>query len=303
MVGVPRPAGARCPWRAAATTFALCWRESRPVVQIIFALRFLTGFVLAGAAGGAAPLRSLVALPLWTSATMAIYVVNGCSDVIEDRINGSRRPVARGLLPVRHALITAGALATTAVVGTCLLSPTLALLCVALLILGVVYSVPPIAAKRWTPAAVVVIALAGFCTYLGGGVTAGRPGPAVPVAILLTTWMAVIGGLVKDLSDAPGDTAAGRHTVVGRRGERSARRVAAVAAAGIGASATLAAALGPRTLLPPAVVIAVGSVVVSLLALSGDAGSSRSARRRPYRGFMVVQYLAHAAVLVFAVPW
>src|SRR5437763_7685250 len=97
---------------------AWCWRESRPPVQVIFQLRFLTGYLLARPLPGIRGATTFVpAAALWLLATVAIYLLNGCADVTEDRVNGSSRPIAAGLLPVQLALRVVAALALLALGG------------------------------------------------------------------------------------------------------------------------------------------------------------------------------------------
>jgi 4-hydroxybenzoate polyprenyltransferase len=290
-IDIRGPAGLAALWWGES---ALCWRESRPAVQIIFQIRFLVGFMLCG---GSSVARLAVAAPLWLCATMAVYLLNGYTDVTEDRLNGSRRPVAAGLLPARHALGVALGLGTVALVGAALAEPLLVVLVAVLLLLGAYYSLPPVAAKRWTLGVSVIAGLGGFVTYLAGAVAAGRfSAHLLPFAGLLTAWMAVVGALTKDLSDVAGDVAAGRRTAVVLRSERGGHHLVAGGALAVGGAAL--AVGGASGLVLPAAVVAGGAVAVAVCTLSRYSTGSRARRRRPYRIFMVVQYVAHVALLL-----
>src|SRR5262245_60636507 len=81
----------------------LCLIEARPVVLVMFVLRYLTAAALAGGADRAAPGRVVAGAAAWLLAVLSIYLINGTTDVAEDRVNGSGRPVASGRLPLATA--------------------------------------------------------------------------------------------------------------------------------------------------------------------------------------------------------
>ncbi|MFL6137202.1 MAG: UbiA family prenyltransferase [Frankiaceae bacterium] len=277
----------------------MCWRESRPVVQAIFQFRFLTGFLLARHVWALRLAASyLPAAAIWLAATTAIYLVNGLADVTEDHVNGSSRPIALGLLPPSSALRAVGVLSALALGGSGLVVRRLTGLVALLLVLGGLYSLSPLAAKRWSVPAAVITGSGGLVTYLAGAVTVGRLNSNLwAFALLMSAWMGWVGTMTKDLSDVEGDVAAGRRTFVCTRGEAYARRVAGAVAVTIGASG-LAIAHRQPLLAGPGVVCALGSVALALCLSPRLSGGSRGRRRLPYRTFMVVQYTAHLVLVL-----
>jgi len=89
-------------WRTTAETARLCCSEARLSVQMVFVLRFAVGAV-STAQLPQAPWRTVLGMAAWWCAVSCAYLLNGVTDVREDRANGSRRPIARGDLPVRTA--------------------------------------------------------------------------------------------------------------------------------------------------------------------------------------------------------
>lgn len=265
--------------------------EARPQVQGIVALRLLTGLAVLG------PL-TMDHVPVvlsWVLATVAIYVLNGVSDIAGDRLNGSNRPLARGVLPPR--------VATAWVVTAAVLSFSLAVregasfaaaVCV-YVILGVVYSIGPHAAKGSSIGAGATVVAAGVLTYAAAALASGRPVSATLVVfgISMSLWMAV-GSLVKDLTDLTGDVAAGRQTLGVRRGANAVIAAAALLSISICIiTATCAVALRTPGLGALAVFLALGTswLVAELTVFSS------SDRRAPYRSFMSTQYGSHGVLL------
>lgn len=243
---------------------------------------------------------------LWASTMSSVYVLNGAMDVKEDRINRSSRPVARGDLTVAQA---AGATAILAVLGVtgsfAWVGGVLAVDAAAVLALGWLYSGPPLYLKRWPAGLAAVAVLAGLITYHAGysiGAADGDNGD-VPGLLLFAGVMALWMGLVgqtKDLSDVEGDEKAGRRSGPIAWGENAARLLYSAVALSLAGAYLAWAALGARDdLLPSAVVLVVGASAVAITALGPWGRGGRSARRRPYRAFMLTQYGAHLAVLVW----
>ncbi|QCW78327.1 hypothetical protein EQG64_15855 [Streptomyces sp. S6] len=86
--------------RPVARTVRDCLREARPLVQVMFVLRFVTGALLtASAAHHRVDLvHLLLGAVAWWAATVSVYIFNGVSDLREDRANRSERPLASGQL-------------------------------------------------------------------------------------------------------------------------------------------------------------------------------------------------------------
>lgn len=319
--------------RSAAGFARMCLAEARPVVQIVFLMRFLTGLLLGLRlalrpglrpgllldAGPHRPWLLLLGAAAWSLGVVAVYLVNGVMDVDEDRANGSRRPIATGALPARFAgavvvLLAVAALGLGAAVPG--LDPCLA----GLLLLGYLYSGPPLPAKRTTITAAATVAGLGILTYLGGAVTASTasiaptpavdptvggvagPGGAVPTELLvfggaLSLWMGAVGAVAKDLSDIPGDAAAGRRSLAVVRGERAARRATAVGALLVGSGSLAASVLWAPLCLYGTVPLAIGAGWVALRCRRPARRQCRVGGRAPYRAFMITQYAAHATML------
>ncbi|ASF13538.1 hypothetical protein CEQ30_38455 [Nocardia brasiliensis] len=273
-------------------------QESRISVQIIFLMRFGTAAVLGASVLGGQVVLAAVA---WVLATLAAYVFNGVMDVTEDRANGSTRPISRGSLPVPVAaggVIAAGALAL-AIGGVVDAGGWLPLLILAHLACGYAYSGAPFYGKRRGSTAALLVLGMGVLTYAAGWQAAGQQG-GLPVLLLgtaMSLWMAGVGALVKDLSDAEGDAAGGRQTPVIKWGDGRVRLLVTVNAALIAAGYGVAALLFAPMLAPSALALVIGAVAVGVLAATTRRATSRTDRRLPYRAFMVTQYAVHIAVL------
>lgn len=279
-----------------ARSVRLAWQEARPVVQLIFMLRFLAGAALGAAyAGEVAAATAVVAALSWLATTWAVYLLNGVADVVEDRANGSTRPIARGELPEATAERIVWALATTGLVLGALVSPVMLLLVALMLAVGWAYSLGPFPCKQNMPGFLVSVFALGVLTYLAGWHASGAGNPQGPVllfGIMMSLWMG-LAGWTKDLSDTRGDRLAGRRTLPVLLGEWGARVVMAAAASLVGWTFVLFGAGLAGRLLPVAVVVCAGSAMLSLVAVTPLGNSDRAAKRRPYRVFMVTQYVAH----------
>jgi 4-hydroxybenzoate polyprenyltransferase len=286
-------------------TLALCLAEARPLVLAVSLLRFLSGVALAlPMAAAPGPLTVLRGAAAWVLSVFAVYLFNGVTDVTEDRINCSGRPIARGDLGPRAAAAVAAAGACVAMLATVGLPEPMAWIVGGNLVLGYLYSGPPLRLKGSAGGTVVVLCLSGLLSYLSGYVvaTAGTnmsvpPGLAIFAAAAIG-WMVLVGVPAKDLSDIEGDAAAGRRTfgvLVGERGSRLAMVAAAL---------TLCAALGAAVwwlgvpLMGVFVAMAAGSAGVVAAARRWGAGKGRTSLRRPYGAFMGTQHLVHLTAVV-----
>ncbi|HEY0452991.1 UbiA family prenyltransferase [Actinophytocola sp.] len=284
-----------------ARSVRLAWHEARPVVQIVFMLRFLAGAALGATyVGEVAAATAVTAALSWLAATWAVYLLNGVADVVEDRANGSTRPIARGDLPEETAERIVWALATTGLVLGALVSPVMLLLVVLMLAVGWAYSMGPRPCKQYMPGFLVSVFALGVLTYLAGWQAAGAGSPHGPVlvfGIAMSGWMG-LAGWTKDLSDTTGDRLAGRRTLPVLLGEWRARVVMAAAASLVGWTFVLLSAGLAGDLLPVAVVVCVGSAVLALVATTPLGQGDRAAKRRPYRVFMVTQYATHLTLFL-----
>jgi len=278
-----------------------CVLEARPTVQGIFMVRFLTGLALVAPIAAQSPAHMVAAVLIWYAAILYVYLINGASDVVEDKVNNSRRPIARGLLSADEATVVARTCAVLSVVGAyyydnrVLLMPVLAMI-----MLGHLYSVPPFAFKRWSGASAVTSGLGGLLTYDGGALAANGhvTRTLMVVTVVMSLWMGMVGTQAKDLSDVNGDRAAGRQTFAVLRDERWVRLLLSGTAAAVATGFLIAADLTSTRLLVPAALLAIGAVALAAATLRGRHEDSRSRRRLPYRIFMISQYSAHLSVLV-----
>ncbi|MEV0155455.1 UbiA family prenyltransferase [Micromonospora sp. NPDC050686] len=283
----------------------LCVVEARPSVLLVFLLRFLVGSALSGIGGPRGELVRIAAVAVvWELAVFAVYLFNGVTDVQEDRINGSRRPIARGALATSTARwVTVGA-AAISLIGGAALGGGLFLTVLALLTLGFCYSSPLVQFKRYAITSTLTGLSLGLLTYYAGhlaysGDGLSSPGPEFLVFVAgVTTWMGLVGGLTKDLSDVAGDAAAGRRTVAGMYGETRARRAAAGAALGLAVAFCAAGVSTSPLLIWPGLAMLGGATAIAILCLGGSAKRVRSDTRRPYRAFMATQYLMNLGMIV-----
>ncbi|MFC8448405.1 UbiA family prenyltransferase [Kitasatospora sp. NPDC057223] len=268
-------------------------------------LRLLTAVALCGGPSTAGGLPGLLAGVLgWLCATTFAYLYNGVADADEDGLNESGRPIARGALSSRTALRAAAGFVAVAIAAATVVDVRMVAAVVAVLVLGYIYSAPGLAFKRTSAGAMAVLLLSGSLTYYGGSVIAGsdrQDGPALLIlALAMSLWMALVGALVKDFSDVPGDAATGRRTWAIVLGETRTAALAAANALLLGTAFVFAAVRWAPSLLPAALacLLGAGCVAVSLALLPPD--GSRERRRVPYRLFMVTQYLVHGTALTTA---
>jgi 4-hydroxybenzoate polyprenyltransferase len=278
---------------------AWCLVEARPSVLVIYTMRFLVAVALTMVAAPLATApwwRLPTALAVWLCVAASVYLFDGVTDVVGDRVNGSRRPIARGVLPVPVAAAVAAVWAGLAVVGAVGLGHGyLTLVCLALL-LGWAYSAPPLRLKRWTWSAGATVILAGLLTFTAGAVAVGAtslPTTLLLFAIAMSCWMGFVGALAKDLSDVAGDVATGRRSSAVVRGLPAAGRRLSGNALLVAATFVIAAAAVDRVLLWPAAAVLAGAVAIALTCRDTRL---RRATRGPYRIFMTTQYVAHGVV-------
>ncbi|MFH7597069.1 UbiA family prenyltransferase [Streptomyces racemochromogenes] len=287
-------------WHSLAETARLCWQEARPVVQVAFLLRFAVGAVCA-AQPPQSPGRPVLGLASLWCAVVCAYLLNGVTDVQEDRVNGSWRPIARGDLPERTAARATVLLACAALLLGGLAGPGVVAWTAAFLGLGWAYSAEPVKAKCSSGRCALVVCGLGLTAY-GAGVAASGGGwtaTGALVAGVMSAWMALVGAVAKDLGDVSGDAAGGRRTVAVVRGPAAARALAVAGALAVGTAAPTLALLWAEPALAAAVPVALGAVWVVVRVLRGARRehAGRAERRGAYRAFMVTQYAANLAVL------
>jgi len=235
----------------------------------------------------------------WLLLTVAIYLLNGVSDVAGDKLNKSPRPLAAGLVDVATARRAAAACGLIGVATCFTHSVTLGALSIVMLALGSGYSYGP-CWKVGRCSASIVIGAGAALTYVGGAAVAGVASwQVMAFTTALSLWIA-FASASKDFSDVIGDRMAGRRTMPVELGyDLASRRLATATTAAAGL--VVAVSLTLRVHIVTAGVVVVGTAVLAFaLAAARDAGSPR-ATRSPYRIYMVTQYAACAGLLAGAV--
>lgn len=273
----------------------LSFVEARPAVQGAFMLRFAAGYSFSGGAS----LLALAWAAAWLCATWAIYLLNGVTDVVEDRVNASSRPVARGLLGPREATATVGVLVALGLAITLATGHPTWWTLPLLLGLGWAYSAPPLSLKRWPLGLVAVATPAALLTYHAGFVAGGGRGLADEPALLafsaiMALWMTIV-GQAKDLSDVEGDRRAGRRSLPVVLGDGPAKLLVSTAALLLALTSVVTAGLLGPELLAPASCLILGGLTLAVITL-GPWSKEGKDRRKPYDVFMITQYAANLAV-------
>ncbi len=269
-----------------------CIREARPSVLVIQFIRFTAGAALAvRITGHWVPLRAVLGVLSWELVIVWTYLFNGVMDLQEDRVNGSRRPIASGMLTRSTAIRCAQGAAALSLACAGLLGLPITCTVLAMLLIGWQYSASPGRLKGRPTGTAATGAALGFLAYLAGFL--GQAGSAWrhPTAkalifvLVMSAWMALVG-------------AAGRKTLVLLWGENATRRALAAAAVTIAITFAVAAAVSMPLLRWPAVTLATGSSIIAVAALSRISAGDRSRRRRPYRIFMLTQCLVNICLLM-----
>jgi 4-hydroxybenzoate polyprenyltransferase len=150
-------------------------------------LLLFAGLVFAAELGdGSRWLRALAAFAIYCAASSAAYLVNDVRDDEADRAHPTKRfrPVARGELSPRHALVAAAALGGAAILGAAALGLDSLLLLVAFLALQLLYS-------TWLKHVVLVDVLAIAALF----VIRAAAG-AVAIDVVVSGWLLVCTGLL-----------------------------------------------------------------------------------------------------------
>jgi 4-hydroxybenzoate polyprenyltransferase len=282
-----------------------CIKEARPSVLGVHLIRFSVGASMAAQLTGHwAISRACAGAVSWEAAVCSVYLFNGAMDVREDRVNGSRRPIASGTLSRSAALLYAAAAAAASLVCAAFLGAMPACVVLGVLVAGWQYSAKPCCLKRHPAGTACVGGILGVLAYLAGysaqaGAQWPRPhlGPLIFV-LAMSGWMALVGAPAKDLPDVAGDAAAGRRTLPLIWGETATLCVIGAAAMATSAVLCVAAAVKDPVLWWPAAAVCAGTLAIACASLGRMWAGNPSRRRRPYRIFMVTQYAANIFTLV-----
>jgi 4-hydroxybenzoate polyprenyltransferase len=241
-----------------------------------------------------------VAASAWLAAGVAVYLFNGSADLVEDRANGSTRPIASGRLAVRDALWLARSAAVLALAAATVAGVVVQ--AAIFLALGYAYSGPPWPAKRHWAAASLTITASGAVTFWAASQAAGCVSDATVVAAAtLATWMGLVGAPVKDLSDVAGDRISGRKTYAVTFGPYRTGRFAAALALAVGLSGSVASAALAPFLLPAMVTLLAGGVMIAVRSGRIASPAGRHGTRTLYRIFMTAQHAAVSMIIASGV--
>jgi geranylgeranylglycerol-phosphate geranylgeranyltransferase len=149
----------------------------------------------------------------WYFVSLGVYVFNALSDVEEDRIDHPTRPLAAKSATISDAWrIFVFSIAISFVTAFLVSVPCLVLMLTAFL-LGVAYSHPSIRAKRRFGLKVVVSAAGAAIVSICSGVVAGNLDGPVLFSALFFGMFSMVTLLLGDISDIPGDKAAGVRSI------------------------------------------------------------------------------------------
>lgn len=272
--------------------------ESRPIVQGIFATRFLVGGMLVPKTVPLHLVGGVLGQGAWLAATCFVYLLNGISDVEGDQKNRSARPLASGRLSMRAAWTWVMVLGCVSMIVASFLSWVFLLCTVLLVILGWIYSIGRFPLKKWSWSSSATVGLAGFLTYVGGSLAYRHSlSPTlVAFAVIMSLWM-VAAGNSKDFGDERGDSIAGRRSLPVVLGQKRAAIVVSIACSAVsilgGLLALSSDSLRPLLLLLPAALLMV-------LAWSRTTQADRKTERLPYRVFMLSQYVINGSMVLMA---
>jgi homogentisate phytyltransferase/homogentisate geranylgeranyltransferase len=144
-------------------------RFSRPHTIIATTIQVVALFLIAGGATVSAEIAPVV-LTLLTCLALNVYIVglNQITDIEIDQINKPTLPLASAEMSLRQGWAVVAVTGLVAVVGAWFAGPFLLATTVVILIIGTIYSVPPLRLKRFPFWAAISIALSrGVIANLG----------------------------------------------------------------------------------------------------------------------------------------
>ncbi|UCF78140.1 MAG: UbiA family prenyltransferase [Candidatus Eiseniibacteriota bacterium] len=183
----------------------------RPLVLVPAVTFFLLGHYDAreGVEQGQGPF--VIAAVFYAMLMGSVYVVNQISDIETDRANDKLFLLPKGIVKRREAVTASIVLAVHAVVGALVIGGRLPLYFILSLVLGLLYSVPPIALKRRFPFDLVANAIGyGILAYSAGWVVVKGQG-AQPDVWRAMPYALCVGAVfvLTALADKEGDAKSG----------------------------------------------------------------------------------------------
>lgn len=209
-------------------------RFTRPHTIIATTIQVVCLFLIAGGSPILAP-TSLgpVLLTFITCLALNIYIVglNQITDVEIDRINKPRLPLASLEMSIRQGWVMVALMGLMALGGGLMAGPYLLATVFIIMIIGTIYSVPPLRLKRFSFWAAISIALArGVLANVGvalhynhvfGGLVNFSPATLVVMAAFFFGFGLVI-AIYKDIPDLTGDEIHGIQTFTVKLGPKRA---------------------------------------------------------------------------------
>ncbi len=210
-------------------------RFTRPHTIIATTIQVLALFLIAGGSQTLSPAKSLgpVMLTLLTCLALNIYIVglNQITDVEIDRINKPRLPLASLEMSMHQGWVVVALMGFIALAGGLLAGAYLLTTVVIIMVIGTIYSIPPLRLKRFSLWAAISIALArGVIANVGvalhyntifGGLVNFSPATLAVMAAFFFGFGLVI-AIYKDIPDLIGDERHGIQTFTVKLGAKRA---------------------------------------------------------------------------------
>jgi geranylgeranylglycerol-phosphate geranylgeranyltransferase len=234
----------------------------------------------------------------WYFLCLGVYVFNALTDVEEDRIDHPRRPMPSGRVSITDGWLVFGISNSIAFVASFLISPICFILILGSFVLGIAYSHPTIRAKRRFPPKMIVSVVGAISVSLCGGIVAGNLNAPVYFSAVFFGLFAMVTLLLGDLSDIPGDTAAGVRSlpvVIGARNSIFVIALIPLVIAFIGVAFFRMANLNPLFPVLIVVIAAYSSInIISLLGKYDDYAFVRQVKSR----MRIVHFVIQLSLLV-----
>jgi len=207
----------------------------------------------------------------WYFVTFGVYVFNALTDVEEDTIDHPSRPLVSTTVSISDAWKIFGVSTVISFATALFVGPTCLIFVIVSFLLGVAYSHPSIRAKRRFPLKVIVSVLGAVIVSICGGLVAGNLDAPVYFSAIFFGLFAMVTLLLGDISDIPGDMAAGVKSlpvIIGARNSILIVSFIPLIIASIGVAWFLSAAnLNP--LFPVLLVIATSYSTLNIISLLG----------------------------------
>lgn len=184
--------------------------------RIVHYAGFAAGGVVMGAVIGEAPLDVYIVFYVILAAITAFQGAVFLNDIFDaelDRLAGKRTPFSKGIISLKGSYILAAGLAVFSLLIALRCGLWAFLFLLASHIVSLFYSTPVLRLKRFYPANVFLLALAGLAVMISGFASHADPllFPVRMLVLVLVTLTATFG--TKDMADIEGDRERGIHTL------------------------------------------------------------------------------------------